>query len=87
MSSSRRDAVLGAFAFIGISSIATNAKAEGRQPKRTVAFQNKPKRAQKCATCKLFRAADVEGTPSKCLVIAGEVTASSWCVLWEAPSD
>jgi hypothetical protein len=67
--------------FAGGLAILPQAKATGRQPKKTVAFQDKPSRSQKCGNCRLFKSGDIKG--GSCLVVAGPVTASSWCVLWE----
>jgi High potential iron-sulfur protein len=88
MSTTRRQVVVGVIAgTVGIAGMASGALAQGRQPKATVAFQNTPRRGEKCGTCKLFRPAETNANSAKCIVVEGDVTARSWCVLWEARSD
>lgn len=82
---SRRAMLVGAtLAGAGLAVISNRAKAEGFQPKSTVAFQSEPKDGRACSQCRLFRSDPRGDGRAYCAVVAGPISPSSWCVLWDA---
>ena len=49
-----------------------------KKPKMQVAYQNRPKGINSCATCSFFQA------PNSCTLVEGEVSPNGWCKLYAA---
>jgi hypothetical protein len=54
------------------------AAAPQKKPKMQVAYQNRPKGINSCATCSFFQA------PKSCTLVEGEVSPNGWCKLYAA---
>ncbi len=67
---------VGAAIIQGIS--ANPAAAQGKVAQTSVAYQDKPKGAQRCDGCSLFQ------PPNACKVVDGNVSAQGWCSLFTA---
>jgi High potential iron-sulfur protein len=62
-----------------IEGLAPNfAAAQAKVAQNTVAYQDKPKGAQRCDACALFQA------PHSCKVVDGDVSPQGWCSLFSA---
>jgi len=66
---------------IGIAALAGNAKSQQSAPsqkadKKVVTYQATPKNGQSCNKCLSFE------PPNACKVVAGDISAAGWCLLF-----
>ncbi len=54
----------------------TRAVAQAKVPQKTVAYQDKPKGADRCDGCSSFQ------SPNACKLVEGEINPQGWCSLF-----
>ncbi len=73
----------GAGATVVVGFVGQQVQQEGFQPQLTVAYQATPKEGRRCSGCKLFVPAKDPAANGRCVVVAGVIKATGWCVLYE----
>ena len=63
-------------ALAGLLAAGVGATAEAADNKKQFKYQDKPKGAQKCSNCSLFK------PPHACAVVTGTISPNGWCVAW-----
>lgn len=58
---------------------------EDKTSKAAVAYQNKPKNGQLCATCLYYVAGT--GKNGSCKIVEGEISPEAWCIDYAAKQD
>ena len=63
---------------IPLIGIAAKSAQAAKLSKSAVAYQDTPKDAHRCDTCKLFQA------PHSCAEVSGTISPNGWCQIWVA---